>query len=204
MSPENPGGSRQGDSGTQAIPESGGLPAPGAMSDLLGGAGRRIAEVLQEADVASKSIIEQARSDARRHNEDAMREAEYLSRQSIERLDRITAQMSAQADALQRHARELADVMRHSNDALSEELGIARAPEVEPVDSEAKKALEPTTQQAGAEAEASDPPTRAPVALRELFGFKRRRFTDNPPPDDGSGADDERVLVASSGEDAGR
>src|SRR4051812_688640 len=112
MSPENPGDTTQGNSGVQSIEETGVLPAPGAMSELLGDAGKRVAEVLANADSASKSIIEASHADAQKHNEDAMREAERLSRQRIERLDRIAAEVSAQANALQRGARDLAEVIR--------------------------------------------------------------------------------------------
>ena len=210
MSPQDSGSSRQGDSGTQSIDKSGALPAPGAMSDLLGSAGRRVAEILQEADATSRSIIEQARTDAREHNEHAMREAERLSRERIERLDRITAQVTAQADTMHRNARELTDVMRRSHDSLSEELGTALGAGTEVSGEEVKATLEPTRkssdQQAeddGPASEEDGPATKPPVALRELFGFKRKRFTDDPPPNEVARVRAE-MLVASSGEEADR
>jgi hypothetical protein len=210
MSPKNSGSSRQGNSGTQSIDESGALPAPGAMSDLLGSAGRRVAQILHEADATSKSIIEQAQTDAQQHNENAMREAERLSRQRIERLDEITAQVSAQAGALQRHAQELTHVMRRSHDSLSEELGAALSVETGGSGVEAKRTLEPTrppsdeqAEPATEDAEDEEPVTKPPVALRELFGFKRKRFTDDPPPNEVARVRAE-MLVASSGDEADR
>jgi len=212
MSAQNSGSSRQGNSGTQSIDESGALPAPGAMSDLLGSAGRRVAQILHEADATSKSIIEQAHTDAQQHNENAMREAERLSRQRIERLDEITAQVSAQAGALQRHAQELTHVMRRSHDSLSHELGAALAVEAGGSGAKAKRTLEPTRPPSDAraeyepateDAEDEEPATKPPVALRELFGFKRKRFTDDPPPNEVARVRAE-MLVASSGDEADR
>src|SRR5687768_16717393 len=125
MSSESAGGSRQGESGTHAFPEFDLLPVGGDMSQLLGGAGDRITKALEEADEATKTIFDQARHQAREHNERALAEAERDTQERIAKMIQVTEEVNARAEALRLRARELADLMRQSTDTLTGDLGLA-------------------------------------------------------------------------------
>ena len=194
MSPKEAGGSRQGESGGQLKGEK--LPVTGDMSQLLGNAGERIARVLREADEATRRIFEQARQDARDHNKKALEEADRLTRERIEKMTRITEQVAAQSSTLQLRARELTAVIRRSADTLSDELGVEPDPAGGAVND--RRAMEPDSLASGSDSD--DAANKPPTALRELFGFKRKRFTDNPPSSDAARVRALQMIVAGYGE----
>jgi hypothetical protein len=181
MSTEDPGSSRQGDFGVQVNP---GFDLSGEMSTLLGNAGAQVSEALRHADEATRTIFEQATREAREHHVQELEKAQRMTRERIEKLTSITAEVNAQGQTLERHAQELADVMRRSTDGLPDELGLDSEPAMAPETSSAEesppqKALEPETMAGyGESPEAS---TKPPMALRELFGFKRKRDSEGPP-----------------------
>ena len=181
MSIEDPGSSRQGDFGAQVNP---GFDLSGEMSALLGNAGTQVSEALRHADEATKTIFEQATREAREHHVQELEKARRMTQERIEKLTSITAEVNAQGQDLQRHAQELADVIRRSTAELTDEFGLDREPEMAPETSSAEesppqKALEPETM-AGYD-ESPETSTKPPMALRELFGFKRKQDSEGPP-----------------------
>jgi hypothetical protein len=161
-----------------------GFDLSGEMSALLGNAGTQVSDALRHADEATRTIFEQATREAREHHVQELEKAQRMTQERIEKLTSITAEVNAQGQSLQRHAQELADVMRRSTAGMTDELGLAQEPEMAPETSgpgggPPQRALEPDTMAGyGEPAETS---TKPPMALRELFGFKRKRDSDGPP-----------------------
>ena len=145
--PENNGG--------DAEPE-----APPEVHSILDTTKDRVAEILAATDRAATGIVEAAKAEAQEVVAEAHRQATEVVDSRMQRISTLIERLLAKAGTLDSEFEQLRDLVRQSNDALAEELGLS--PQRQP----AQPASEPEPAPVATQPAAVGQPTAAATDVR--------------------------------------
>jgi hypothetical protein len=101
---------------------------PMGLSGMLGDAGDRVREILQDTDRTTHELLEETNVAAGRCLHDAYERSERLAGEQMEKLALVSEELLAQAAAIQQRIHELNKVVERGIAALATEVGIEEAP----------------------------------------------------------------------------
>jgi hypothetical protein len=98
------------------------------LSGMLGDAGDRVREILQDADRTTNELLEETNVAAGRCLHDAYERSERLAGEQMEKLALVSEELLAQAAAIQQRIHQLNQVVEQGIATLASEVGIEEAP----------------------------------------------------------------------------